>query len=172
MSTVRGGFYLESARPAQRGSPIRSQDAEATRKALRAITTSVKLQAAQTRSWAELMLHSVTVINDDYLECVRVWRGSTLGTDVVFVARPKRLRGSETARDGVTYVLTDPQTRTASKAGETDETQRVTPDYLVGDLIEVTISRGLTGVAQVDAQRGRPVDANVDGRAWAAEPAP
>jgi len=157
--TIRGAFIAPKARSVSRGSPIRAEDAEATRKALRAIASQIKLNARQTRSWSEMMLHSITAIFNDYLVCKRVWRSGTLGAQDVFVARPERLRASEVARGTVTYVAVDPQTRTASKAGETDETQRVTPDYLVGDLIEVTISRGLTGITEVDEQRGRPMDA-------------
>ncbi len=159
-----------SPRAVGRGDPIRASDAEAVRRAVREFSTALKLKAAQTRSWSELMLHRVDVIHDDYLECVRIWRGVDVGTETVYVARPERMRATEVSRDGVTYVKVDSQTRTASKAGETDETQRVTPAYLVGDLIEVTISRGLTGIAVVDQQRGRPIDVNADGRAYASDP--
>lgn len=133
------------------------------------------LDARGSRPWAESMVHQIAEVHGDYLTCRRVWRKDgmgedTLGVEDVFVARPRLIRRSLTTRDGVTFVYTDDQTLTASKPGETDETWLVTPKYIVGDRIEVEIIRGLTGVAEVDAQRGRPVDKNLDGRAWAALP--
>ena len=156
------------------GQAIRARDQEDKRVAVLAFIqqTSNALLVARPRPWAEAMVHEIVAIQGDYLECRRVWRGTDRGIEPVYVARPARLRTSETSRDGVTYVYTDNQTRTASKSGETDETQIVTPGYLVGDFIEVTVSRGVTGVTIVDEQRGRPIDNNVDGRAWAAVPPP
>ena len=167
--------FDQQRRPRQvrRGQEIRARDQQEKRDALiqafQRARNSLFVQRAQ--PWAHSMLHEITAIQDDYLECVRIWRGGTQGAATVFVAKPKRLR-NELSRDGVTYVYADFQTRTASKSGETDETQRVTPVYLVGDFIEVEVSRGLTGITEVDEQRGHPIDKNVDGRAWAAEPPP
>ena len=158
-------------RIARSGDPVRSQDWNQIRASIQSLQDTYRVTIlARQRSWAETMEHEIVSIQGDYLTCKRVWRGSTLGSDDVLVAKPRLLRQSVTARDGVTYVYTDSQTRTASKSGETDELQRVTPKYLVGDRIEVTIVRGLTLITQVDEQRGRPIDKNVDGRAWAAEP--
>lgn len=155
----------------RRGDPIRASDQQDKRAALiqsfQRARNSLFVRRAQ--PWAHSMLHEITAIQDDYLECVRIWRGGTQGSATVYVAKPERLR-NELSRDGVTYVYSNPQARTASKAGETDENQFVTPIYLVGDFIEVEVSRGVTGIMEVDQQRGRPIDKNVDGRAWAAEP--
>lgn len=167
------------SRPAYRtarvgvGSTIRARHQNDTASALVAIQAlQNKLITANVRPWAEQMLHKIKVIQGDYLECVRVWRGGTEGAETVYVARPRTLRQSVTLRDGVSYVYADSQTRTASKSGEADETQRVTPSYLVDDIIEAVFARSLTAVPLVDEQRRALVDANVDGRAWAAEPPP
>ena len=168
--SVRSSRGTSTGRRVRRGDPIRAKDNRDLSTALRTVQElDWAVKTAKPRPWAEMMLHSVVTIQDDYLECVRLWRGVTLGSQTVFVAKPDRLR-NEASRDGVSYIYANTQERTASKAGETDETQIVTPNYLVGDLIRVTISRGDTGIAQVDQQRGRPIDANVDGRAWATIP--
>lgn len=127
--------------------------------------------ATNPRPWAEQMLCSVVAVFGDYLECRRIWRSAVLGSEAIYVAKPSLLRQSVTSRDGVTYVYTDSQTRTASKSGETDESQLVTPTYLVADVIEAVFSRTLTGITQVDEQRRPLVDINADGRAWATVPA-
>lgn len=153
------------------GDPVSASTFNAARASIRNLLDEYRRQLpTPVRPWSETMEHQITGIQGDYLECVRVWRGETLGSEQVNVAKPRLLRQSVTARDGVTYVYTDSQTRTASKSGETDELQRVTPTYLVGDRIEVEIVRGLTLITEVDEQRGRPVDKNLDGRSWAAEP--
>lgn len=168
--TVRANLSAPQARKPTPGARISAKDIGQIRSAAHLLMMQRTLRSAVNRSWSEVMLHAVAEIFPDYLECLRVWRSTTLGSEIVYVARPARLR-SELSRDGVTYVYTDAQTRTASKAGETDELQLVTTGYLVGDLIEVTVSRGATGIPQVDEQRGRPIDTNVDGRAWATVPA-
>ena len=124
--TVRRNVRVDLPRLIQRGDPIRASDAQAVKAALSTLSNSVKLQAAVNRPWAEMMLAQIIDIQPNDLGCVRVWRGNTIGTQAIFVARPARLR-SEASRDGVTYTYTDAQTRTASKAGETDEVQKVTP---------------------------------------------
>ena len=110
-------------------------------------------------------------IAGSYLVCRRVWRSSVIGAIDVFVAKPALLRTTSTSHDGVTYTnySADGQTRTATKGPDTEE-QRVTQAYLVGDLVEVVIKRGRTGIPEVDEQRAVPVDQNVDGRQWAKVP--
>lgn len=63
---------------------------------------------------------------------------------------------TETSRDGVSYVYTDINNRTA----DATEVQKMTPIYLVQDLILV-MQLGHTGVMY---------DLNVDGRQWARVP--
>lgn len=155
------------------GDPILADDAGRVRDALRGLQNiRFRIATARRRSWAESMLHEITEVQADYLVCRRIWRAGALGTMDVFVAKPKLLRGSVTARDGVTYVYSGPdaQQRTASKSGEADEVQKVTTPYLVGDVLEVQVVRGVTNIPEVDGQRGRPIDQNVDGRAWAVDP--
>lgn len=126
--------------------------------------------SAAPRPWSMSMRHIIVAVEDNYLSCARMWRGSDLGTNFVLVAKPELLRESVVLRDGVSYVYITSQHRTASKSGETDEDQYVTPTYLVGDIIEVEVLRAITGVTEVDQQRGRPVDKNLDGRQWATLP--
>lgn len=153
------------------GQAISARNTDQYRRAIESINAArLSIRTSAQRPWSESMVHVILGVFGDYIACARLWRNSAVGDATVNVARPKLLRASETDRDGVTYVYTDPQTRTASKAGETDELQIVTPNYLVGDFLEVHVIRGKTGIPEVDAQRGSPIDANVDGRAWAAVP--
>lgn len=173
MTVARPG---PSSRKVRKGERLSARDTNLSRDGMRVLQEARNaLFQLRPRPWSEMQLYEIVSIQGDYLQCIRVYNRSgliTKGTVDVFIAKPARLRQSETSRDGVTYVYTDSQTRTASKAGETDETQRVTPGYLVGDYIEATTHRGPSGVAEVDSQRGAPIDSNVDGRAWAAEPPP
>jgi len=106
-------------------------------------------------------------IQGDYLVCVR-WDGVTEGVESVSIARPMLLRTSTLSHNGVTFVYTDNVTRTASKTGETDETQVIIPAYVIGDQIFGTKNVfGGTGVVSVN---GDPIvwnDMNMDARAWA-----
>lgn len=93
-----------------------------------------------------------------------------IGTVEFEVALPWLLR--RTPFDGViyngvsyTYSLTEPYTRTAT-AGPDSETQRITPPYVVGDVLYVL--RNVTGGTGV-TQQLQALDLNVDGRCWAAE---
>lgn len=157
--------------PARRGDRPTVRQANLHRAALLAMQSldrAVKL--SRPRPWAEYMPHEIIAVGDDVLTCVRVWRGTDRGTQPIFIFRPPRLRASELSRDGVTYVRVDAQTRTASEVGETDETQIVTPVYLVGDIVLAVPIRGrapVTGVPAVDEQRRALEDANGDGRAYA-----
>ena len=77
------------------------------------------------------------------------------GADV-FVTVTCDITFSELARDSVTYVYTDFNTRTASKSGETDETHKLTPSLNVGDTF-----------LAVSAQ-GKWYAVDLGGRQWAA----
>lgn len=85
-----------------------------------------------------------------------------------YVAMPSLFRA--TAHDGVTYVYTDGNTRTASKSGETDETHVLTPSYVAGDMITaaspVEFGSGLVGVPTTEDEV-ELIDLNLDGRQWA-----
>lgn len=110
-------------------------------------------------------------IQGDYLVCVR-WDGVTEGTESISVCRPILLRTSTLSHNGVTFVYTDDVTRTASKAGETDETQVIVPAYVIGDQIYGT--KNVFGGTGVVGSNGDPVvwhDMNMDARAWAKQAA-
>lgn len=173
MTVARPG---PSSRKVRKGERLSARDTNLSRDGMRVLQEARNaLLQLRPRPWSEMQVYEIVSIQGDYLQCVRIYNRSGVinkGTVDVFIAKPARLRQSETSRNGVTYVYTDSQTRTASKSGEDNEVQRVTPDYLVGDWIEATTQRGITGIAEVDEQRGAPIDSNVDGRAWAAEPPP
>lgn len=156
---------------ARRGDPPTARDWNAFTNSILALADlGNRVKMARPRPWAEWMPHEIVAIFGDVLECVRVWGEVDRGTESVYVFRPPLLRASVASRDGVTYATVDPQTRTASKVGETDETQIVTPLYLLGDIISAVPIRGtvpLTTVPAIDNQRRGLVDANDDGRAYA-----
>lgn len=87
---------------------------------------------------AQVAWFEIQSVEDDYLVC---WMLDAAGAPIetnVNVAKPHMLRkkpfDGET-RNSVTYDYTDSQTRTASKVGEDDITERVTPSFQVGDKI-------------------------------------
>ena len=118
---------------------------------------------------------------DDYLKCYALGREDKYGdTDedtenwerIVYVAKPYILRRSpfdNKTVDSVSYVYTNAYTRTASKAGETDETQLITPSYVENEIILAV--RIETNIITDDSEDAKPVDW-MDlgiGRAWAVE---
>ena len=121
----------------------------------------------------------ITAVHLDYLEC-HTWDGINEGEVPIYVARPVRLRASETSRtfSGGTVTYSQPAnpetatglTRTATIGG-TDEAQTVVPEYVVGDEIyAVQNMGGGTGVTISSNGEKIPVlwlDMNIDGRAWA-----
>ncbi len=110
-------------------------------------------------------------IQGDYLVCVR-WDGVTESDESTSVARPMLLRTSILSHNGVTFVYTDYVTRTASKTGETDETQVIVPAYAIGDQIFGT--KNIFGGTGTVSASGEPVvwnDMNMDARAWAKQAA-
>ena len=169
MNAIKPGI---NSKRATEGERVSAREWNRLRFGIIAARGGIAVTLGQRRPWSESMIHQIVNMTTDLLVCHRVWRGGTLGSEEIYVALPPLLRQSVTSRDGVTYTYIDLQTRTASKAGESDETQIITPNYLVGDLVEVEITRGLTGVPDVDQQRGRPIDKNVDARAWATVPPP
>ena len=111
----------------------------------------------------------IKTIQGEYLVCV-AWDGATEGTEQITVGRPYLLRTANLAHNGVTFVYTNDVTRTASKVGETDETQVIVPAYAVDD--EITAIKGIergTGVIGPGSSRVVWQDLNIDARAWAKE---
>lgn len=112
----------------------------------------------------------------EYLVC-RPWDGVEEGASDVLVARPFRLRGTETTRtfangtvtyDGYDATGTE---RTATLPDASTEDQVIVPEYVVGD--EIVGSRNIvggTGVTRTFQGRTLPIDwldLNIDARAWA-----
>jgi hypothetical protein len=85
--------------------------------------------------------------DDDFLICYMLHpeTGAPIEKEIN-VAKPYMLRlttfDGET-RNGVTYAYSDPQTRTASKSGEDDITERITPSFQADDIIRAM--SGMTG---------------------------
>ncbi len=95
------------------------------------------------------------------------------GSNSILVAKPYLLRRTPfdgQTRDGVTYVYTTDQQRTAT-IGPDQRTEHVTPAYLVGDLVYCVrdVHNG-TGVESGGAIIGSLEIAG--GRMWAADPPP
>ena len=140
-------------------------------------TTTEQLQG-EARLFRQVFQAQIFAISGDYLS-VREYREYPaappfVGTAQILVARPWLLRRSPfdgSSWNGIGFTYSDDQTRTATQAATT-EVQRITPAYVVGDIIYCA-GRVYGGVA-VDLT-GVPLtglDMNVDGRSWAAEPPP
>jgi len=156
-----------------RGSDVLARDQNDTAQAISVLQAIRNGQlATYATAWATYMLHAIVVVQVDYLQCVRVWRGATLGAETVYISFPELLKNLAYTRGTVTYTPTGIQTRIASDGSNPDETQTITPTYLAGDLILADPTRHPTGVLQVDEQRRGLVDRNVDGRSWGTDPPP
>jgi hypothetical protein len=120
---------------------------------------------AQGTGGTALAIEIMTVSSEenDYLICV------DSSDQEVYVAKPFTLR--RTPYDGVTwgdvsYVYSAANTRVASAAGETDETQKITPSYEADEtIVAVAHDTGvLTSFGEIAWE-----DLNTAGRAWAVE---
>ena len=113
----------------------------------------------------------IKVIEGDSLLCV-AWNGTTEGTEQISVARPFLLRTITADHNNVTFVYPDNVTRTASAAGETDETDVIVPAYVVDDEI-IAIKGILRGTGAFTSASTTIVwqDLNIDARAWAKQAA-
>jgi len=114
----------------------------------------------------------VQSVGPDHLVCRRLEPSGEIGTLDVYVLKPWLLRrapfdGQTLA--GKTYTYQDHAIRTV--AGESEaETQAITPDYAVQDVIFAAVTDALGQLDPEDVyapQRTVLVDVNVDGRAWA-----
>lgn len=106
----------------------------------------------------------VVSVHDNHLLCTR-WIGSGWSSIQEKVAKPFLLRASITTRNGITYTFTDPFTRTATQASNT-ETQVIVPSYIANhdEIFAVPVPH--TGVTE-SGRELTLMDLNVDGRAWA-----
>lgn len=114
------------------------------------------------------------------------WDGTTTGKEDVLILKPWFLRGTywdelgdpgkDPARNDITYTQDGDQDRTAHKDGEDDESQKIIPSYITGDVIFAI--RGIYGGFDVSGVHDEPgvgmhpeeskwMDLNVDGRMWA-----
>lgn len=165
--------FISIPTPARRGDVGTVRGADMARQAISVLQNWDRaIKTSRPRPWAEAMFHVVAAVDFEYLICKRLWRGATLGTENVYIARPRLLRCIAETLDGVTYTPINANSRTASNGSDPDETQTVTYPYLAGDVIEATPGRGNTGVTIVDQQRGRLIDMNIDGRMWGVDAPP
>ena len=128
------------------------------------------------RPQLQILQARIVVIAIDWVEC-NVYQfieggASWTGPSQFVVGLPWLLRQTPfdgQTYNGVTYNYTGIHVREATAAAVT-ETQRITPDYVLGDVIYVArYIRGGTGISQ----NLESIDLNLDGRCWAAEqPAP
>ncbi len=140
-------------------------------------TTTAQL-VGQQRTFRQVFQAQIAAIQGDYLD-VREYREYPVGPPFVgptqiLVARPWLLRRSPFdggSWNGIGFTYTDDQTRTATQAATT-EVQRITPAYVIGDIIYCA-GQVYGGVAvDVSSIPLVALDMNVDGRSWAAEPQP
>ena len=125
--------------------------------------------------YLQIVQISLNFIFGDYLQGVEYRRYSNgtevFGTENIQFSLPWLLRQTPfdgQTYNGVSYVYTGLHVRTAT-AGSDSETQRITPDYVLGDILYIgRLVLGGSGVADGI----RSVDLNIDGRCWAADPAP
>ena len=101
-----------------------------------------------------LLLLEIRILNANTLTCAFPGQQLNPAAQTWEVKLPPTF--TETSRDGVSYVYTDINNRTADGA----EAQKLTPIYLVQDLILV----------QQISYTGELYDLNIDGRQWARVP--
>ena len=138
-------------------------------------TASAVTNAPPLAPYNQILQVQLNFIFGDYLQGVEYRRYSdgseVIGTVNIQFALPFLLRQTPfdgQTYNGVSYTYTGLHVRTAT-AGPDSETQRITPDYVLGDILYVArVIEGGSGVAAGI----RSIDLNVDGRCWAAEPAP
>jgi hypothetical protein len=114
----------------------------------------------------------VQSVGPDHLVCRRLEPDGSVGVLDVYVLKPWTLR--QTPFDGQTinsktYEYQDNATRTVTQGSE-EETQAITPDYTVDDVIFAALTNVLGQLDPEDVyepDRTVLVDVNVDGRAWA-----
>jgi hypothetical protein len=115
---------------------------------------------------------AVQSVGADHLVCRHLEPDGSVGTVDVFAAKPWTLRRTPfdgQTIDGKSFVYSDNATRTVTKDAQ-EETQAITPDYAVDDVIFAAVTDVLGQIDPEDVyDPGRTVlvDANVDGRAWA-----
>ena len=107
-------------------------------------------------------------VGDDHLVC-EAFDGTSASGSAVLIAKSYMLRKTpfhNLSRAGVSYVYTDPVTRTAT-LNQDVETQVIVPDYRAFDVIFAC--RNMLGGSGVTVSDSKVlwVDMNFDGRAWA-----
>lgn len=120
----------------------------------------ISLAEAQEGRVGSSALVTITAINDTYLECDK-------DGAAIKVAKPWGLRNEVDFPVGPDYVYHNPQHRTATLGGETEE-QFITPSYQVG---EELLAKRLPS-SRINDEAGKMIvwiDENLIGRCWAAE---
>jgi len=118
----------------------------------------------------ELMQMQIVSIENDYLTCYPYNGTEALTTQIAYVAKPYLLRRTPfdgETRNEITYTYVTSSERTASKSGEDDITEKLTPSYQVGDVIYVAKNTRYGTSLTVNDVAINLIDANLDGRCWA-----
>jgi len=119
----------------------------------------VRQAGAQSGKAGSMGLATITAIFDTYLVCTK--DGASIK-----VAKPWGLRRGVDWPAAATYTYSAPGTRSAVQSGYTTETQKITPDYEVGE--ELLVAR--LPSARIDDDDGNLIvwyDMNAAGRCWA-----
>lgn len=112
----------------------------------------------------------ITGISGDYLTCT-YWDNANDGAQVLvaktYLNRQTPFDGE--TRDGISYVYTDEQTRTATNDSAESITEIMTPAYVVGDQITGKYVANGTGVADSDGNAIVWME-DSDARTWCKDP--
>ena len=81
----------------------------------------------------EIKALAAIIENPVYIDCVLPGESANVDAVVYRLNLPQIY--TETSRVGVSYLYTDLNTRTATSAGQTDETQFLTPPLTVGEIV-------------------------------------
>ncbi len=114
----------------------------------------------------ELGVFEVQTITRDYLDCKR-FINDVLDTTIVSVMKPYRLAEVNWGTIGGVSLTFEANQRAAATDGATNETWKVTPVYVVGDIILAIQTDTDTFVDNAGGERIVWCDLNTDGRAWA-----
>ena len=117
----------------------------------------------------QMQQFKIVTIDGDWLVC-NPFNGLAADTaSSIVVAKPPELRSSRTSWNGQTFTYSGSQQREATDGSE-DETQLVTPLYVVGDILfAISNIIGGTGVTLGDGTPVDWIDQNLAARAWAEE---
>lgn len=116
----------------------------------------IKLAADPGTPPGSTCIATITALYDQYVMCDR-------DDAAISVAKPWALRKGVDLPSAATYTYTDAMTRTAVQGGFTNETQKLTPAYEVGE--ELLVVR-LPSARIVDTNGNEILDANGNSIVW------